>query len=180
MLGGAPEAHEVLSKTPRVSFFSTRRLLPRRFRSRLATNRELVLLWFALQRLANREQEDGTLVFRMRRKEVNYIIVEEGQPGRTQVLGIRSQVDPAADDACLQLDGPIAAVSVSLQNTFQIGEKEDGHAGVRRQLLLQTKMMGLGSEFPVLQKLQGALLAPEEVCARLEPPALNARSGRDR
>jgi hypothetical protein len=49
-----------------------------------------VLLWFALQRLANREQEDGTLVFRMRRKEVNYIIVEEGQPGRTQVLGICS------------------------------------------------------------------------------------------
>src|SRR6185436_3042934 len=43
---------------------------------------ELVLLWFALQRFANREQEDGTLVFGMRRKEVNYIIVEEGQPGR--------------------------------------------------------------------------------------------------
>ena len=78
--------------------------------SGLPTNRELVLLWFALQRLANREQEDGTFVFRMRRKEVNYIIVEEGQPGRTQVLGIRSQVDPAADDACLQLDGSIAAV----------------------------------------------------------------------
>ena len=33
---------------------------------RLATNRELVLLWFALQRLANREQEDGTLVFCVR------------------------------------------------------------------------------------------------------------------
>src|SRR5690349_17781732 len=86
---------------------------------RLATNRGLALLWFALQRLANRQQEDGTLVFRMRRKELNYIIVEEGQPGRTQVLGIRSQVDPAADDACLQLDGPIAAVPVSLQNAFQ-------------------------------------------------------------
>src|SRR6185295_3851245 len=133
------------------------------------TNRELVLLWFALQRFANREQEDGTLVFGMRRKEVNYIIVEEGQPGRTQVLGISSQVDPAADDACLQLDGPIAAVPVSLQNAFQIREKEDGHAGVGRQILLQTKMMGLGAEFPLLQKLQGALLAPEEVCARLEP-----------
>src|SRR5205823_15045238 len=112
---------------------------------------------------ANREEDDCTLDIRMRRKEIHYSIVEEGQPGRTQVLGIRSQVDPAADDACLQLDCPIAAVPVSLQNAFQIGEKEDGHAGIRRQLLLQTKMMGLGSEFPVLQKLQGALLAPEEV-----------------
>ena len=62
-----------------------------------------MLLWFALQRLANREQEDGTLVFRTRRKEVNYIIVEEGQPGRTQTLGIRRKVDLAADGTRLQL-----------------------------------------------------------------------------
>src|ERR1017187_6708982 len=45
--------------------------------------RELALLWFALQRLANCEQEDGTLVFCVGGKEVDYIIVEEGQPGRT-------------------------------------------------------------------------------------------------
>ena len=32
----------------------------------------------AFQRLANREQEDGTLTFRVRRKEVNHVIVEEG------------------------------------------------------------------------------------------------------
>jgi cytidylate kinase len=36
------------------------------------------LLWFALQRLANREKKDGTLAFRVRRKEVNHVIVEEG------------------------------------------------------------------------------------------------------
>ena len=36
------------------------------------------LLWFAFQRPANREQEDGTLAFRVRRKEVNHVIVEEG------------------------------------------------------------------------------------------------------
>jgi hypothetical protein len=32
----------------------------------LPTFRELALLWFALQRLANREQENGTLVFCVR------------------------------------------------------------------------------------------------------------------
>ena len=36
------------------------------------------LLWFAFQRLANREKKDGTLDFRVRRKEVNHVIVEEG------------------------------------------------------------------------------------------------------
>ena len=36
------------------------------------------LLWFAFQRLANREKKDGTLAFRVRRKEVNHVIVEEG------------------------------------------------------------------------------------------------------
>jgi len=36
------------------------------------------LLWFAFQRLANREKKDGTLAFRCRRKEVSHVIVEEG------------------------------------------------------------------------------------------------------
>jgi hypothetical protein len=49
-----------------------------------------VLLWFALQRLANREQEDGILAFRVRRKKVNHVIIEKSQPGRTQALGICS------------------------------------------------------------------------------------------
>ena len=60
----------------------------------------------------------------MRRKEVNHIIVEEGQPGRTQMLGICCQVDPATDGTRFELDGPVAAVPVSLQDTFQIGEKK--------------------------------------------------------
>ena len=30
-------------------------------------------------------------------------------------------------------------------------------------------MVGLGAEFPCLQKLQGVLLTPEEVSTRLEP-----------
>src|SRR5229473_319912 len=127
------------------------------------------LLWFAFQRLANREKKDGTLAFRVRRKEVNHVIVEEGQPGRTQALGIRGQVHPPADCARLQLDGPVAAVPISFQDAFQIGEKEDVHAGVRRQLLLQSKMVRLGAKYSSLQKLQGLLLTPKEVSTRLEP-----------
>src|SRR5437879_13335074 len=109
------------------------------------------VLWFALQQPANGYQENGTLVFCVRGKEVNYIVVEEGQPGGAQVLSIRSQVDPAADDACLQLDGPIAAVPVSLQNAFQIGEKEDVHAGVRREIMVQARLMGLGPKWHHIQ-----------------------------
>src|SRR5262249_34721244 len=54
------------------------------------TNQGSALLWFALQRLANRDQENGTLVFCLRGTEVNHIVVEESQPGRAQVLSIRS------------------------------------------------------------------------------------------
>src|SRR5215471_18128797 len=72
---------------------STRRILTLGW----PTTQELAPLCFAFQRLANREQEDGTLAFCVRRKEVSHVIVEEGQPGRTQVLGIRGQVDLAAD-----------------------------------------------------------------------------------
>jgi hypothetical protein len=39
---------------------------------------------FAFQRLANREQEDGILAFRVRRKETNHVIIEECKPGSTQ------------------------------------------------------------------------------------------------
>ncbi len=74
------------------------------------------LLWFAFQRPANREQEDGTLAFRVRRKEVGHVIIEEGQPGRTQALGVRSQVHLATDGTRLQLDSPVAAVAVLLQD----------------------------------------------------------------
>src|SRR5215469_3965252 len=72
---------------------STRRILTPGW----PTTQELAPLCFAFQRLANREQEDGTLAYCVRRKEVGHVIVEEGQPGRTQVLGVRGQVDLAAD-----------------------------------------------------------------------------------
>src|SRR6267154_1532884 len=45
---------------------------------RLADKPGVGLLWFTLQRLANRDQENGTLAFCVRGKEVNYIVVEEG------------------------------------------------------------------------------------------------------
>src|ERR1017187_2372178 len=84
-------------------------------------------------------------------------------------MGIRSQVDPAPNGPRLELNGPVAAVPILLQNGFQIGEKEDVYAGVRRQFLLQPEVMGLGAERPLLQKLQDVLLTSEEVSARLEP-----------
>ena len=67
-------------------------------------------MWFTLEWLANREQENGALIFCVRQEEICHIIVEEGQPSRPQVLGIRRQVDPAADGTRFQLDGPVAAV----------------------------------------------------------------------
>jgi hypothetical protein len=42
-----------------------------------------ILLRLAFHRFANCDQEDGSLAGRMRRKEVDHVIIKEGQPGRT-------------------------------------------------------------------------------------------------
>ena len=87
-------------------------------RRRKQGDAQATLPLFAFRRLANREQEDGTLVLCVWREEFSHIIVEKGQSGCTQMLGISSQVDPAADGARLQLDRAVAAVSVSFQDSF--------------------------------------------------------------
>src|SRR5271155_4167416 len=94
------------------SLFIFQRAWPRCRESRILLTPLEALLRFASQRLADREQKDGALALRMRRKEFNHVIVEEGQPGRAQVLSVRSQVYPAADSARLQLHRPVAAVPV--------------------------------------------------------------------
>src|SRR5215467_15425239 len=93
------------------------------------------LLWRRRQRPANREQEDGVLVLCVGRKEVNHVIIEESQAGCAEALSIRGQVHPTSDGARLQLHRPVAAVPVSLQQAFQICEKEDVNTGVCRQFL---------------------------------------------
>src|SRR5271157_2561227 len=126
------------------------------------------LLRFAFYRFANCDQEDGSVAGRMRREKVGHVVIKKREPGRTQAQGIRGQVHPAANGARFQLDGAVATVPVTLQDEFQIGEKEDVHAGVRRKLLIQSKVVGFGPKFPFLQKLQGLPLKVEEVGTRLE------------
>ena len=63
----------------------------------------------------------------------------------------------------------IPAISIRLQDAIQISEEEDVHAGIRRKVLLQPKMVRLGAKFSRLQKFQRSLLTMEEVCTRLEP-----------
>ena len=41
--------------------------------------------------------------FALGRKELNHVIVEEGQAGRTEMRGIHHQIHPAADGTGLQL-----------------------------------------------------------------------------
>ena len=93
--------------------------IPRRIRLRGSDSNCKALLGLPFQRFANREQKDSALAFRVWREELNHIVVEESQAGRTQSLGIRSQIHPAADGTRFQLDSPIAAVSVSVQDSFQ-------------------------------------------------------------
>ena len=66
------------------------------------------------QRLANRNEEDGALVFGVRRKEVDHFVIEKGQAGGAQVLSVGCQVNLASDGPGLKLDTAITAVPVSI------------------------------------------------------------------
>jgi len=57
----------------------------------------------------------------------------------------------SAHCARFQLDGPVAAVPVSLQDVVQIGEKENVHAGVRRQLLVQSRWWASARNSPAFK-----------------------------
>ena len=58
-------------------------------RFQFSCNRRFISL-IRPQRYADRQQEDGALVSRVRRKELNHVIIEKRQPSRAETLRIRS------------------------------------------------------------------------------------------
>ncbi len=89
--------------------------------------------------MTDSDEEHRALAPGMRREEPDDLLIEEGEAGSTEALGIRRQVHPSSSDTALQLSGAIATIAPRLQDQVQIGEAVDVDRGVSGQLLKQSE-----------------------------------------
>src|SRR5229473_3717647 len=124
---------------------------------------------FVFGAVAEGYEEDGAFAFGVGREEAGNVVVEESQAGGAEALGVSGEVELSAEDSGFELDGAIAAISEALQNGAHVGEEKDGHGGVGGQLLLQAEVTGIGAEISLLQALEHATVAVEDVGSGREP-----------
>src|SRR5258706_13695192 len=104
----------------------------------------------------------------MGRKEAGDVVVEKGEARGTETLGVRREIELAAENAGFELHGAIAAVAEALQNGAQVGEEKDVHGGVGGQLLVQAEVAGIGAGNFLVQGLENATGATGDVGFRRE------------
>src|SRR6476646_1316296 len=114
--------------------------------------------------MAHGYQKNGALAFGVGREKTGHFVVEKSEAGGAQPLGVGRQVQLAAKNAGFQLHGAVAAIAEAPQNRPQVRQKKYVHGRVGGQLLLQSKVSGLGTKISLLQALQRAVVAVENVC----------------
>src|SRR5688572_12676315 len=90
----------------------------------------------------------------MRREERYHVVVIEREAARAESLRVRGQIQSPAENARLQLCGPISTISEAVENVVKVGEKEYDEAGVGRQILLESEVARLLAESPFLEQLE--------------------------
>src|SRR5215472_14998264 len=93
---------------------------------------------------------------RVGRKKAGDIVVKKGQARGTEPLRVRRQIHSAAEYSCLELDGPVAAISEAVENGMKVREKEDVRGRVAGQILSQAEMVRFFPEISAFQTLQSA------------------------
>src|SRR5271169_237068 len=86
--------------------------------------------------VAHRHQKNGALAFGVRGEKAGYIVIVKGEAGGAQVLGVGREIEFAAEDTGFKLYRTISAIPQAIEYRPQIGQKENIHGGVGRQLLL--------------------------------------------
>ena len=81
-------------------------------------------------------------------------------------MGVGAQVDPAGDDAGLELRRAVAAGAERPEGPREVGHEKVGGRGVGPQLLFEAEEAGVRAEVPGPQKPE--LAVPEDVGAGLE------------
>src|SRR5947207_13291844 len=92
----------------------------------------------------------------------------EGETCCTQALGVGRKIQLAIEDAGFQLHRAIATIAHVPQNRPQVRQKENIHRRVCRQPLLESKVTGLFTKISLLQTLEQATVAMENVSSRIE------------
>ena len=119
--------------------------------------------------MAGSHQENGALAGGVGRKELHHVVIVEGQSGGAKLLRVSRQVNSAAQDAGLQLDGAVAAVTETAQPAVQIGQEKHRHRGVSCEVLLERQVGRAAAEIAVLQRLERPVGGTVEIGARFEP-----------
>src|SRR5713226_10012434 len=85
---------------------------------------------FVFGAVAEGDEKDGALAFGVRREEFGDVVVEKGEAGGAEALGVRSKIKLAAEDAGLELHGAISAIAEALKDGAQVGQEKNGNGGV--------------------------------------------------
>src|SRR5581483_9670936 len=99
-------------------------------------------------------QENRALATRMRREETDDVVVIKGQSAGSQPLRVGSQVQLAPKNAGFQLQRAVSPVAVALRDSLEIGQKEDVHRRIRRQLLFESEVARLLAELARLKQFK--------------------------
>src|SRR5712692_7504129 len=124
---------------------------------------------FVFGAVAHGYEEDGAFALGVGIEEARDVVVEEGKAGGSETLGVGSQVELAAKNAGFELHGAIAAIAEALEDGAQVREEKDGYGRVGGQFLPQAEVTGIGAEISLLQALEHATVAVEDVGSGREP-----------
>src|SRR5712692_8865108 len=92
---------------------------------------------FVFGAVAEGDEKDGALALGVRREESGDVVVEKGEAGGAEPLGVRSKIELAAEDAGFELHSAISAIAEALKDGAQVGQEKNGNVGVGGQLLSQ-------------------------------------------
>src|SRR5262249_29629536 len=70
--------------------------------------------------LAQGNEEDGALPFRVRRKKADDIVVIECQARCAETLSVSGDIELSAQDPCFQLRCPVAAIAKTFENLVEV------------------------------------------------------------
>ena len=102
----------------------------------------------------------------MGREEFRHVVVEERQTRCAEPLREGREVQLATQNPRFQLEDAVSLVTKAIENQLQIRHVKHGHAGLAGQLLLKTEVGSLAAKVALLQALECAAFAVEEVRSR--------------
>src|SRR5438132_10006539 len=84
----------------------------------------LSLLEFLFGTFANSHEKNGTLAFRVRGEEPDYLVVIKSQASSAQLLGVGRKIQLASQNAGFELHRAVSTIPKALQNRSQLCQEK--------------------------------------------------------